>query len=67
MISELMNSIFPWKAYAKQPIVSSLSGNIGNWVEGTRRVLRACAVRMIRQAHSLLLVGDTWDFEIIGM
>ena len=50
MISELMNSIFPWKAYAKQPIVSSLSGNIGNWVQGTRRVLRACAVRMIRQA-----------------
>ena len=49
MISELMNSIFPWKAYAKQPIVSSLSGNIGNWVEGTRRVLRAYAVRMIRQ------------------
>ena len=50
MISEQMNSIFPWKAYAKQPIVSSLSGNIGNWIEGTRRVLRACEVRMIRQA-----------------
>ena len=36
MISELMNSIFPWKAYAKQSIVSSLSGNIGNWVEGIK-------------------------------
>ena len=35
LISELTNSIFPWKASAKQPIVSLLSGNMGNWVEGT--------------------------------
>ena len=35
MISELMNLIFPWKASAKQLIASSLSGNMGNWVEGT--------------------------------
>ena len=35
MTSELMNLIFPWKASAKQLIASSLSGNVGNRVEGT--------------------------------
>ena len=42
MISELTNLIFPWKGSAKQLIASSLSGNMGNLVEGTVTNARAC-------------------------